>query len=111
MGLKIEIAAPKEALEQAKLSLQPYLSRPFEIIQGRPGYSLMIPYNSDEFFELVFTAESVFGKNSRFRLVKNVEINIIDGELSVLHSPEYDDLLLKYFDLLRTALLFLILFQ
>jgi sensor domain CHASE-containing protein len=99
IGLKIEIAAPKEALEQAKSSLRPYLSRPFEIIQGKLGYSLMIPYDSDEFFELVFKAESVFGNNSRFRLFKDVEMNISDEKFSVFHSPEFDNLSLKFFNL------------
>lgn len=93
IGLKIEIAAPREALEKAASSHQPYLSRPFEIIQGKLGYSLMIPHMDDTFFEIVFTAESVFGRDSPFRRRGDIAIRVSDEDTLVFKSPEYEELL------------------
>ncbi len=96
LGLKIEIAAPREALRMAGGSMQPFLSRPFEIIQGHAGYSLMIPHAGNTFFEVVFKAKSVFGKNSLFRSQKDIAIEILDGAMPVFRSSQYKGLLSRF---------------
>ncbi len=53
-------------MELARSTQKPYLSEPFEIVQGKLGYSLMIPYLNDSFFEIVFTADTVFNIKHHF---------------------------------------------
>ncbi len=91
IGLEIGIAAPKEALEKAKTSGQPQLSAPFEIIQGQNGYSLMVPHPHGGFLELVFTATSIFGSDSTFRRHHEIDVDIIDGQQTILHASISDE--------------------
>ena len=74
IGLKIEIPAPKEAMEEAAKFGRPYLSRSFEI---------------------VFKAKSVFGEDSTFRNNKNITIQITNGVDTVFKSFDYDNELSK----------------
>ena len=89
IGLKIEIAAPKNALEMAASSGHPCLSKPFEIVQGKIGYSLMIPLSAGDFFEIVFKSELVFGKMSHFRRREYIAMQALDGEIVVSSDSEY----------------------
>ena len=98
IGLKIEIAAPREALEIAASSHRPHLSTPFEIVQGEPGYSLMIPFSDNDFFEIVFKAKSVFGEDSPFRHRKDIVTQVSDGAVLVFTSPEYESELSRSFE-------------
>ncbi len=95
IGLKIEIPAPKEAMEKAAKFGRPYLSRSFAIVQDQVGYSLMIPFLKNDFFEIVFQAKSVFGEDSAFRNDKNITIQITDGVDTVFKSFDYDNELSK----------------
>ncbi|MDH3972951.1 MAG: transporter substrate-binding domain-containing protein [Deltaproteobacteria bacterium] len=89
IGLKIGLSGPKAALEDALSSGKPVLSSPFVIIQGKMGYSLMIPHAKEGAFELVFRAESVFGPESPFRMHQGIAIRIRDGHQTVYNSPDF----------------------
>ena len=95
VGTVIEAAAPKEALEMAASSKEPYLSGPFEITPGEPGYSLTIPVRNDGFFMVVFTAESVFGNDSPFRPGGDVLIRVSDSTTPVFTPEGYQDQLAR----------------
>jgi len=95
VGTGIEAAALKEALEMAASSKEPYLSEPFEVTPGEPGYSLMIPVRNDGFFMVVFTAESVFGNNSLFRPGGDVLIRVSDSAIPVFTPEGYPDQLAR----------------
>ncbi|MBF0623087.1 MAG: PAS domain S-box protein [Magnetococcales bacterium] len=89
IGLKIGITAPKKAMELAHATNKPQLSRPFEMVQGQAGYSLMIPHADGGFFELVFKAESIFGPSSAFRYHKSIIIKVIDDGEAVFADVEF----------------------
>jgi|GEM_PF-4564126 diguanylate cyclase (GGDEF)-like protein len=91
IGLKIEIEAPREAMEMAALTQKPYLSAPFETVQAGTSYSMMVPYFNGTFFEVVFKAEDVFGRGSSFRRRDDILIEVLDNSISVFKSPEYDN--------------------
>ena len=93
IGLKIEIAAPKRALERALARRRPTLSAPFQIVQGRAGYSLMVPASKGGLFEIVFTAEKVFSKGAGFRHRTDVLIRLRDGSAPVYESPGFGGML------------------
>ncbi|MDY6973636.1 MAG: PAS domain-containing protein, partial [Thermodesulfobacteriota bacterium] len=94
VGLKAETSAPQEAMERALSSSRPYLSRPFEIVQGEPGYSLMIPCADDTIFEVLFTAKDVFRKGGPLRHRNDIAMRVSDGSISVFQSLEYGNRLL-----------------
>ena len=91
VGLKIDIPAPREALEMAASAQRPYLSRPFEIIQGELGYSMMVPDIDGRFFEIVFRADTVFWDQSPFRRRPDIAIRASDGGFSVFEDLDYGD--------------------
>ena len=95
VGTAIEAAAPKEALEMATSSKEPYLSEPFEVTPGEHSYSLMIPVRNDGFFMVVFTAESVFGNDSPFRPGGDVLIRVSDSTTPVFTPDGYQDQLVR----------------
>ena len=90
VGLRIDIAAPREALEMAASFQRPYVSRPFEIIQGELGYSMMVPDLDGRFFEIVFRGNAVFGNQSIFRRRPDIAIRVFDGESPVFEAADYE---------------------
>lgn len=64
IGLEIKLAAPRQALLKAAATGKPYLSAPFEIVQGGLGYSLMVPGTAGDFYEVVFKAAEAFDDKS-----------------------------------------------
>jgi two-component system CheB/CheR fusion protein len=83
-------------LEKAALTGKPYLSEPFAIVQGKQGYSLMIPYRNQTFFEIVFESKKIFGSTSQFRHGESIEIKINDKSVPVFESGNYNERHSKY---------------
>ncbi len=89
IGLKIDIPAPLAALQSALASGQSALSAPFEIIQGRMGYSLMTVHPHKGALEQVFRAEAIFGPNSSFRQQSGIALRVSDGGKIVYTTPDF----------------------
>jgi PAS domain S-box-containing protein len=88
VGLTLTLPAPREAYERAVASASPALSKPFELMQGKVGYSYIVPGESGGGYEVVFPS-TVFARDAGFGRGESVALRVCDGDELVFRDWDF----------------------